>query len=121
MLQVQGDVTYTALEPTKLILMPLNSSTNVTGANLFAKLQAEAENLRKEKKRNVYSGIHKYLYLVEGKPKYACLLDCTSQVISFPPITNANITKVSIFIYIFFYAMHKHKFTMRTVLSTQLW
>lgn len=75
-------------------MQPLHSSANVTGAELFAKLQAEADALRKEKKRNVYSGIHKYLYLVEGKPKYACLLDSKMQVISFPPITNSNITKV---------------------------
>jgi len=66
-----------------------------TGADLFQKLQTEAENLRKEKKRNVYSGIHKYLYLLEGKTLFPCLLDQSQQVISFPPITNSDITKMS--------------------------
>lgn len=66
-----------------------------TGAELFQQLQTEADNLRKEKKRNVYSGIHKYLYLLEGKPLYPCLLDAEAKVISFPPITNSDITKMS--------------------------
>ena len=67
-----------------------------TGAALFQQLQTEADNLRKEKKRNVYSGIHKYLYLLEGKPLFPCLLDASGQVISFPPITNSDITKMSV-------------------------
>lgn len=67
-----------------------------TGAALFQQLQTEADNLRKEKKRNVYSGIHKYIYLLEGKPLFPCLLDASEQVISFPPITNSDITKMSV-------------------------
>lgn len=70
-------------------------TTLFTGADLFQQLQTEADNLRKEKKRNVYSGIHKYLYLLEGKSLYPCLLDASNQVISFPPITNSDITKMS--------------------------
>ena len=66
-----------------------------SGAALFNKLQTEAENLRKEKKRNAYTGIHKYLYLIEGKPLFPCLLDSSEQVISFPPITNSDVTKMS--------------------------
>lgn len=66
-----------------------------TGAVLFQQLQTEAENLRKEKKRNVYSGIHKYLYLLEGKSVFPCLLDQSEQVISLPPITNSDVTKMS--------------------------
>ena len=67
-----------------------------TAAELFNQLQSEAEDLRKEKKRNVYSGVHKYLYLLEGKSHYPCLLDSSMQVISFPPITNSDITKMSV-------------------------
>lgn len=87
-------MTYTALEPKELKLQPLNRNDNMTGAQLFAKLQAEADALRKEKKRNVYSGIHKYLHLLEGKPKFPCLIDASDRVISFPPITNSEISKV---------------------------
>lgn len=66
----------------------------MTGLELFTKLQSEANNLRKDKKSSTYSGIHKYLYLIEGKPRYPCLLNSKEEVISLPPITNSDITKV---------------------------
>ena len=90
-----GNLTYTAMEPNAIKIKPLGRSKVCSGAALFQNLQTEAINLRKEKKRNVYSGIHKYLYLLEGKPLYPCVLDSTSQVISFPPITNSDVTKMS--------------------------
>lgn len=90
-----GNLTYTAKPPNVLKLVPLGRSKPFTGEQLFQQLVAEAEALRKEKKRNVYSGIHKYLYLLEGKPKYPCLQDSKGEVISFPPITNSEITKMS--------------------------
>lgn len=89
-------VKYTTCAPNELKIKPLNQAVEITGAELFAKLQIEANNLRKEKKRSGYSGIHKYLYLIEGKPFYPCLLNEKDEVISFPPITNADITKVSV-------------------------
>ncbi|KAF3430535.1 hypothetical protein E2986_03961 [Frieseomelitta varia] len=90
-----GDLTYTAKLPNELEIKPLMRNKVYTGSALFQQLQTEADNLRKEKKRNVYSGIHKYLYLLEGKPMFPCLLDASEQVISFPPITNSDITKMS--------------------------
>ncbi|XP_014218679.1 leucine-rich repeat-containing protein 47-like [Copidosoma floridanum] len=90
-----GDLTYTAKAPNEFKIKPLMRTKTITAAELFQQLQTEADNLRKEKKRNVYSGIHKYLYLLEGKPVYPCLLDSKDQVISFPPITNSDITKMS--------------------------
>lgn len=80
----------------ELEIKPLMRNKIYTGAELFQQLQTEADNLRKEKKRNVYSGIHKYLYLLEGKPVFPCLLDASEQVISFPPITNSDVTKMSV-------------------------
>lgn len=87
---------YSAKPPTELEIQPLRRDKIYTGAALFQQLQTEADNLRKEKKRNVYSGIHKYLYLLEGKPLYPCLMDKSQRVISFPPITNSEITKISL-------------------------
>lgn len=89
-------LTYTAMPPKQLAIKPLNRTNLMSGATLFAQLQQEAENLRKEKKRNVYSGIHKYLYLLEGQKTYPCLLNSNKEVISFPPITNSDITKISV-------------------------
>ncbi|OAD61290.1 Leucine-rich repeat-containing protein 47 [Eufriesea mexicana] len=93
---VSGDLIYTAQRPNELKIKPLMRNNVYTGAALFQQLQTEADNLRKEKKRNVYSGIHKYIYLLEGKPLFPCLLDASEQVISFPPITNSDITKMSV-------------------------
>lgn len=89
-----GFVRYTAKPPGSLQIVPLNKMKQVSGRKMFDSLKAEAETLRKEKKRNVYSGIHKYLYLVERLPVFACLEDGLSTVISLPPLTNADQTKV---------------------------
>ncbi|KAJ8916032.1 hypothetical protein NQ315_010900, partial [Exocentrus adspersus] len=89
-------LTYTTCPPNELVIQPLNRTTSMTGSELFSKLQTEANNLRKEKKRNTYSGIHKYLYLIEGKPQYPCLLNEKNEVISFPPITNSDISKIDL-------------------------
>lgn len=84
---------YTTKKPEELILRPLNRHREMTGKELFEKLKNEADNFRK-KKRNTYSGIHRYLYLIEGKPDFPCLLNSKGEVISFPPITNSEISKV---------------------------
>ncbi|XP_044763873.1 leucine-rich repeat-containing protein 47-like [Coccinella septempunctata] len=91
-----GQLTYTTMKPDELKLKPLNRSREMTGRELFEKLQIEAENFRKEKKRNTYSGIHRYLYLIEGKPEFPCLVNSKQEVISFPPITNADISKMEV-------------------------
>ncbi|XP_014483262.1 PREDICTED: leucine-rich repeat-containing protein 47-like [Dinoponera quadriceps] len=90
-----GDLTYTAMRPAELQIRPLMRNNTCTAEALFQQLQTEADNLRKEKKRNVYSGIHKYLYMLEGKPLFPCFLDSSQRVISLPPITNSDVTKMS--------------------------
>lgn len=37
---------------------------------------------------------HRYLHLLDGKENYPCLVDAEGDVISFPPITNSEKTKV---------------------------
>merc|ERR1712025_77655 len=92
---VKSPIKYDAKVPASISLVPLFRSKNVTADALVAKLWQEAEDQRKEKKRNQLSGIHKYLTLVHEKSHYACLMDREEVVISFPPITNCDITKVS--------------------------
>lgn len=93
-IQSGGFVQYTAKAPKTLAIIPLGRSKKVAAQKLYDDLKAEAEALRKEKKRNVYSGIHKYLYLLEGKDKFACVQDSAGNVISLPPLTNGDLTKV---------------------------
>ncbi|XP_050503251.1 leucine-rich repeat-containing protein 47-like [Diabrotica virgifera virgifera] len=91
-----GDLIYSTSQPSELMIKPLNRATVMSGAELFTKLQTEANNLRKEKKRSTYSGIHKFLYLIEGKPQYPCVINANKEVISFPPITNSDISKIEV-------------------------
>lgn len=37
---------------------------------------------------------HRYLHLLDGKENYPCLVDAEGDVISFPPITNSEKTKI---------------------------
>ena len=50
---IPGDLTYTAKPPNELEIKPLMRNKVYTGSALFQQLQTEADNLRKEKKRNV--------------------------------------------------------------------
>ncbi|GAB6028618.1 hypothetical protein CHUAL_004455 [Chamberlinius hualienensis] len=93
--KIKGDLVYTARVPNGISITPLQGNKAVSALGLFQQLQRDAEQLRKEKKRNTYSGVHKYIYLMEGKPLFPCLLDSDGQVISLPPITNSGITKIS--------------------------
>ncbi|XP_077998440.1 leucine-rich repeat-containing protein 47-like [Glandiceps talaboti] len=92
---VKSPLYYDALLPTQIALTPLGKKKDITADKLVKQLWEEAEALRKEKKRNTVSGIHKYLELVKDCPKYPCVLDKDGQVISFPPITNCDPTKIS--------------------------
>lgn len=92
-------IRYTAKEPNQLQIHPLGKLKKVTAKKLYDNLKAEAEALRKEKKRNVYSGIHKYLYLLENKDKFSCIEDSIGNVICLPPLTNGETTKVGLAIH----------------------
>ncbi len=92
-----GVVKYTARDPHLINIIPLGKVKKVTAQKLYDNLKAEAEALRKEKKRNVFSGIHKYLYMLDKKDIFACVEDGEGNVISLPPLTNGDLTKVGVF------------------------
>lgn len=89
-----GVVRYTARDPHLIQIIPLGKAKKVSAQKLYDNLKAEAEALRKEKKRNVFSGIHKYLYMLDKKDTFACVEDGEGNVISLPPLTNGDLTKV---------------------------
>ena len=83
--------------PSKIRFVPLNRQKEVSAAELYKQLNEEAEAYRKEKKRQSYSGIHKYLFLLKGKQRYPCVMDGEGdqrRVISLPPLINSETTKV---------------------------
>ncbi|XP_010626196.1 leucine-rich repeat-containing protein 47 [Fukomys damarensis] len=90
---VQGPLLYTARPPQDLKIMPLGRK-EAKANELVRQLQLEAEEQRKQKKRQSVSGLHRYLHLLDGKENYPCLVDTAGDVISFPPITNSEKTKI---------------------------
>ncbi|XP_015906556.1 leucine-rich repeat-containing protein 47 [Parasteatoda tepidariorum] len=93
--KIQGNLTYDAKSPQEIKITPLNKNKEMSAAKLYQLLNEEADAVRKEKKKNTYSGIHKYLYLLKDKQMYPCLSDSSGLVVSFPPITNSDGSKIT--------------------------
>ncbi|XP_023847065.1 leucine-rich repeat-containing protein 47 [Salvelinus sp. IW2-2015] len=90
---LKGPLMYDARTPPMLKIVPLGRK-EMTAVELMRQLQLEAEDQRKQRKRQNVSGLHKYLQLLDGKELYPCLVDAEDHVISFPPITNSERTKI---------------------------
>jgi hypothetical protein len=92
---VKGPLRYTTMKPELLKIEPLDGSKPVSATRLMKRLLKEAEEIRKDKKRSQVSGIHQYVHMLDRWEEYPCLLDATDRVLSFPPVTNSGITKIS--------------------------
>ncbi|RVE70218.1 hypothetical protein OJAV_G00062760 [Oryzias javanicus] len=90
---LKGPLVYGVRTPTQLKIVPLGRR-EMTAVELIRLLHLEADELRKQKKRQNVTGLHKYLQLLQGKSQYPCLVDADGDVISFPPITNSEKTKI---------------------------
>ncbi|XP_043532253.1 leucine-rich repeat-containing protein 47 isoform X1 [Chiloscyllium plagiosum] len=90
---VKGPLLYDARPSQTLKITPLGRK-EIKAADLVRRLQTEADEQRKQKKRQNVSGLHKYLQLLNGKENFPCLVDAEDHVISFPPITNSDKTKI---------------------------
>ncbi|XP_048206078.1 leucine-rich repeat-containing protein 47-like [Perognathus longimembris pacificus] len=93
LLAVRGPLLYAARPPEDLKIVPLGRK-EAKAKELVRQLQLEAEEQRKQRKRQTVSGLHRYLHLLDGKENYPCLVDADGDVISFPPITNSEKTKI---------------------------
>uniref|UniRef100_A0A3Q0SBH2 Leucine rich repeat containing 47 n=1 Tax=Amphilophus citrinellus TaxID=61819 RepID=A0A3Q0SBH2_AMPCI len=91
--QLKSPLMYDVKPPTQLKIVSLGRK-EMTAVELIRQLHLEAEELRKQKKRQNVTGLHKYLQILQGKPLYPCLVDAEGHVISFPPITNSEKTKI---------------------------
>ncbi|XP_052861555.1 leucine-rich repeat-containing protein 47-like [Anopheles cruzii] len=94
--KIRGNLRYDAACPGDIHITPLGSTVQakVTAAKYFADLCQQAEQVRKDKKRNTYSGVHKYISLLRCQEQFAYLTD-EEKVISLPPLTNCDETKIS--------------------------
>ncbi|XP_037684626.1 leucine-rich repeat-containing protein 47 [Choloepus didactylus] len=90
---IKGPLLYGARPPQDLKIVPLGRR-EAKAEDLVRQLQLEAEEQRKQKRRQNVSGLHRYLHLLDGKENYPCLVDADGDVISFPPIINSEKTKI---------------------------
>ncbi|NXF11664.1 LRC47 protein, partial [Smithornis capensis] len=90
---VRAPLVYDVEPPDELKITPLGRK-EIKAKDLLRQLQVEAEEQRKQKKRQNVSGLHRYLQLLDGKDNFPCLVDAEGTVISFPPITNSEKTKI---------------------------
>ncbi|XP_053681387.1 leucine-rich repeat-containing protein 47-like [Anopheles nili] len=94
--KVKGAVRYDAAPPGEILITALGSAAQgkVTAEKYYADLRHQADLLRKEKKRNNFSGVYKYITLLTAKELFAFLSD-EDKVISLPPLTNCDETKIA--------------------------
>lgn len=86
---------YEALPLSAIQILPLNKEEKVDAAALIDNLKSERDNLKQQKKRQHKTGLYKFIELVDGKEKLSCLRDADGEVVSLPPITNSDKTKIS--------------------------
>ena len=109
---IKGNLIYDARDPNKIELVPLGKPImkSLSAQEFYDQLCREVEQQRILKKRNHTSGLYKcvllvednfrflgfrsrgYLTLVENQPEFVLLVDEDRQVISLPPLTNAERT-----------------------------
>lgn len=87
-------LTYEALPVSAIEIVPLNKG-KCSAAQMIESLKAERDNLKQQKKRQHKTGLYKFIDLVDGKEKLACLRDANGDVVSLPPITNSEKSKIS--------------------------
>lgn len=89
-------IRYAAKHKNDIKIHPLGRGIVITANEYYTKLLAEAEVIRKEKKRAQFTGIHKFLHLLENQDNFAFLETDTGTTLSLPPLTNSDVTKLSV-------------------------
>lgn len=87
---------YEAVNPADIQLAPLGRHKEITAKQLISDLRTEAMKQKQKTKRNPFkTGLYKYLSLVEGAELYAVVRDSTKAVVSLPPVTNSERSKIT--------------------------
>ncbi|EFP12086.1 hypothetical protein CRE_30064 [Caenorhabditis remanei] len=87
---------YMALPKDELYIRALNKKSSVSASELLDSLLRDAELARKRSKRSTVDPLHRYLHIVKDEDILACLVDAQQIVISLPPITNSDGTKLNV-------------------------
>ncbi|XP_062556376.1 leucine-rich repeat-containing protein 47-like [Armigeres subalbatus] len=91
--KIKGNIRYRADLSEQIEITPLGAKAKTTAAKYYDGLKQQAEVIRKEKKRSTYSGVYKFINLLEGE--VFVFFDDEEKVISLPPLTNCDETKIS--------------------------
>lgn len=86
---------YAAKFQNDIKIHPLGRPNIVTASEYYNSLKAEAEAIRKEKKRSQFTGIYKFLHLLDDQKNFAFLETDSGITLSLPPLTNSDVTKLS--------------------------
>ncbi|KAJ7381910.1 RNA binding, partial [Desmophyllum pertusum] len=87
---------YEASNPADIHLTPLGRHKEITAEQTHIRPQADAMKHKQKTKRNPFkTGLYKYLSLVEGAQLYAVIRDSTEAVLSLPPVTNSERSKIT--------------------------
>lgn len=86
---------YAAKNKDDIKIHPLGRPNIVTANEYYNSLKSEAEAIRKEKKRSQYTGVYKFLHLLDDADNFAFLETDTGNTLSLPPLTNSDVTKLS--------------------------
>ncbi|CAL4142353.1 unnamed protein product, partial [Meganyctiphanes norvegica] len=93
--KLKSPLRMVAKEPKTIRIHPLSRGKEISAKELYLSLQKEVEEQRKQQKRNTSSGIHRFLHLLQNWSMWPCFVDADGVVISLPPITNSDTTKIS--------------------------
>lgn len=88
-------IRYAAKLKDDILIKPLGRGSVVTAAEYYNKLKGEADAIRKEKKRSQFTGIYKFLHLLDDQTMFAFLESDDKTTLSLPPLTNSDVTKLS--------------------------
>lgn len=86
---------YAAKSKGDINIMPLGRHKDITADEYYNKMKDEADAIRKEKKRSQFTGIYKFLHLLDDQQNFSFLATDTGTTLSLPPLTNSEVTKLS--------------------------
>jgi phenylalanyl-tRNA synthetase beta subunit len=94
-LVLSNTLRYAAKNKDDIKIMPLGRHKDITANEYYTKMKDEADAIRKEKKRSQFTGIHKFLHLLDDQQNFSYLETVTGTTLSLPPLTNSEVTRLS--------------------------
>ncbi|CAF3437056.1 unnamed protein product, partial [Rotaria sp. Silwood2] len=96
LLLISGNLAYDARNPDEIGLVPLGRGPKLISArNFYSDLCQDAEHERRSNRQNESSKLREYLTVIPDQNKFPCLSDQNHHIISLPPITDDERSKLT--------------------------